>query len=371
MDRKSIIILVVCFLVMVLWYPLVVNKIYPPKPLPAGVTNVASARLTATNPAPTAPPPSLAEAPTQAPKPFVSTNVQEELVEVTNAFAHYTFTTHGGGLKEVQLLQYPETTSTRREKQPQTNRVATLNSFTPAPTLALLDGEAVQGDGVYSLSRTATGVRAEKRLTNGLAIVKDFQLSTNYLVVAKVRLENRSGQPLALPAQEWVVGTATPLDPRDTGQAVGMQWYNGTKSEDVNAAWFANRTLGCLPGTPRTEYRGGAGNVVWVAVHNQFFALAAMPQEPAQGVAAWKIDLPRPTGAEAQLVASNAPPPQGYEAALLYPAVTLAPNQSVERQIHLFAGPKEYQTLARIGDRFNNNIDQIMGYSGFFGFFAK
>ena len=43
----------------------------------------------------------------------------------------------------------------------------------------------------------------------------------------------------------------------------------------------------------------------------------------------------------------------------------------ITNQIYLFAGPKEYQTLARIGGRFNNNIDLVMGYGGFFGFFAK
>src|SRR5207253_2648302 len=156
-------------------------------------------------------------------------------------------------------------------------------------------------------------------------------------------------QTLNLPAQEWVVGTATPMGPQDNGQAVGLLWYNGSSTEDVSAGWFANRTLGCIPGVPRTEYRGGS-NVVWVAAHNQFFALVAMPQQPAPGVAARKIDLPRPTGEEAQLVATNAAPPQGFETTLVYPAASLAPGQSIERQVHLFAGPKEFQTLARIAD---------------------
>jgi YidC/Oxa1 family membrane protein insertase len=43
----------------------------------------------------------------------------------------------------------------------------------------------------------------------------------------------------------------------------------------------------------------------------------------------------------------------------------------VERQIHFFAGPKEYRTLARIASRFQNNVDLVMGFGGFFGFFAK
>ena len=233
MDRKSIIALVVCFVVLMLWYPLV-NKIYPPKPLRPGVTNAYAATLSSTNQvanpqaAPTA-----AEAPAPAPMPVVTANVPEELLTVANGNARYTFTTHGGGLKLVELVHYPETVSTHRVKQRQTNNVATLNRFTPAPTLALLGGEAVQGDGVFKLAKIDNGVRAEKTLTNGLTIVKEFQLSTNYLVMATVRLENRSAQPLVLPAQEWVVGTASPLGPRDKGQAVGVLWYNGSKTEDL------------------------------------------------------------------------------------------------------------------------------------------
>ena len=371
MDRKSILILVVCFALLMLWYPLV-NKLYPRKPLPVTGTNAAPAALSATN-APTGASnaqPVLAESPSVAPKPFVSTNVPEELFFVTNENARYTFTTHGGGLKLIELLKYPETVSTRREKQPQTNRLATLNAFTPAPTLALLDGEAVQGDGIFKLSGTGSGVRAEKSLTNGLTIVKEFTLATNYLISVRVQLTNSSTQTLNLPEQEWVVGTATPMGPRDNGQAVGVLWYNGSGTEDVSAGWFANRTLGCIPGVPRTEYRG-ASNIVWVAAHNQFFALAAMPAPPAPAIVARKVDLPRPTGEEAQLVATNAALPQGFEAALVYPATTLVPGQGLERQINLFAGPKEYQTLARIADRFGNNLDLVMGYSGFFGFFAK
>jgi YidC/Oxa1 family membrane protein insertase len=83
-----------------------------------------------------------------------------------------------------------------------------------------------------------------------------------------------------------------------------------------------------------------------------------------------KVNLPRPIGEEGRPVAADAPLPEGYEAALVFPAETLAPHQILERQINLFAGPKEYQTLARIGDRFNNNLDLVMNF-GWAGFFSK
>src|SRR5512133_356335 len=103
MDRKSIIVLVVCFIVLMLWYPLVVNKLYPPKPLAPGSTNAPSATLTTTNPPGAVPvAPVTPEVPVATvPRPVASTNVQETTLEVTNSNGRYTFTSHGGGLKEV------------------------------------------------------------------------------------------------------------------------------------------------------------------------------------------------------------------------------------------------------------------------------
>jgi YidC/Oxa1 family membrane protein insertase len=318
-------------------------------------------------------PPVLAEAPTNAPRVAFNTNVPEDLVVISNENARYTFTSHGGGLKLIELLKYPETVSNRRGRQPETNRVATLNSSTRVPTLAILHGEAVQDDGVYKLSKTDIGsVHAEKALPNGLTIVKDFQLSTNYLVTALVKLENHSGQTLTLPQQEWVVGTATPMGPRDDGSAVGVMWFNGTKigSDVGTASYFSSRGFMCMPKVPPLEYRGGESNVYWAAAHNQFFALALMPPQPAQSIVVRRLDLPRPTGEEAQYVSASGPPPQGFEAALIYPSFTLTNSQTIERQVYIYAGPKEYRTLATIADRLNNNLDQVMSL-GFFGFVSK
>ncbi|HSA12181.1 MAG TPA: membrane protein insertase YidC [Candidatus Paceibacterota bacterium] len=368
MDRKSIIALVICFLVLMLWYPLV-NKLYPPKPLPPGATNAPVATVTTTNwaapPAVTAP---VLEQPAPAPQPLVTADVPEELLTVANDNARYTFSSHGGGLKLVELL---ERESPRRKQAPQTNVLATLNSVTRPPTLALLGGEAVQGDGIFRLNRIDGGVRAEKSLTNGLSIVKEFRLSTNYLVAATVRLENRSSQPLTLPAQQWIIGTATPMGPDDNGMVIGVMWYNGAKTDEAGASFFSSTGFACMPRTPPAEYRAGADNVVWAAAHNQFFTLALMPEQPAKAVVAHKIILPRPTGADATPASASKPPPEGYEGALIYPGQILAPGQAFTNQVSLFAGPKEYQTLARLGSRFNNNIDLVMGYGGFFGFFAK
>jgi len=76
MDRKSILILVVCFVALMLWYPLI-NKLYPPKPLPPA-HHAPPATVTATNQAPiTSVPPVIAESPITAPKPIANTNLRK------------------------------------------------------------------------------------------------------------------------------------------------------------------------------------------------------------------------------------------------------------------------------------------------------
>ena len=338
------------------------------------MTNVPSATWTATNApgAASVPAPPTLEAPA-APILAASTNVPEDLVELTNGNAHYTFTSHGGGLKLVELLRYPETVASSRAERMRTNGVATLNSSTPAPTLALLDGEAVQGDGIFKLSRTANGVRAEKSLTNGLTIIKDFELSTNcdYLLETTVQLTNRSDHPISLPAQEWFVGTATPMNAQDKGTAVGMMWFDGTKSRnEIGASIFSTTGFACTPRVPPPEFRGGSNNVAWAAVHNQYFALAVMPERPAAQVVMRKLDLPRPSEEETRDDSRIVKMPEGYPAALVYPALTISPLQTNQWQIALYAGPKEYRTLATVAATLNNNADALMGF-GFWGFFSK
>jgi YidC/Oxa1 family membrane protein insertase len=367
MDRTTIIVLVVCLGLFLLWGQ-VVNKLYPPKPLPPGATNAPST-LTATNQPAT---PNAATSPLTPPRPVVNTNVPEELLVVTNNNSRYTFTSHGGGLKLVELLEYTATTPRVRWERTKTNPVV-LNTTNAAPTLALLDGDAVQGDGIFTLSRGSNGVRAEKTLENGLTLVKEFQFDTDFLIAATVRFENHTEHSLPLPPQEWVTGTATPMGPADDGSAVGVMWYNGSKTTDVGAStYFSTHGFMCTPKIAPPEYRGGAHDVVWVAAHNQFFALAVMTatNSPGESLVIRRLDLPRATGEGAKFANTNGPPPQGFQTAIIYPSLTLTQNQTFERHLFIYAGPKEYQTLARLADRFNNNIDQVMAF-GWSGFVSK
>ena len=239
-----------------------------------------------------------------------------------------------------------------------------------------------QGDGVFKLSRytrpvspsnttqTIEGVRAEKVVGSKLYLVKEFEPTSNYLMQARVRMENRSTEALVLPAQQWVVGSATPMNPHDDETMVGLNWHNGSSSTTRALSWFDNKTLGCFPGTPRESFTDSSDKVTWATANNQFFFVALMPKEPAQEIAASRYNWPAPSKEE--LIAD--PTARTNQTAILislhHSPTNLPAGAVLEREFTLFAGPKEYSLLQHLGATLKNDLDKAMGFSGFFGFFS-
>ena len=249
-----------------------------------------------------------------------------------------------------------------------TNQIVTLNTKAPVPAFSVTEAGDTNTLVPFNLTRTGDVVRAEAPLGNGLEIVKEYRLSTNYLLKASIRYENRGTQAVALPERELVIGTATPMGHRNESIYLGMEWFNGDSStRSLNRGSQINRWVAPFPGTPKTEYRAGASNVVWAAVQNQFFTMIAVPETPASEVVAHRILLPPPTRAEMVADPSAFATPFGYQTALVLAPNTIAPSQSVEYRFDLFAGPKEFKTLQQLP----RDMDRVMGFSGFFGFFAK
>ena len=377
MDKTGIIVVSLC-VVLLGWWFVEQNKIAHERAAYAAAHPVAT-QMATNNAAPaavTAPAGPVSSTPT--PVAAFDTNAPEQIIVLTNGRACYTFTSRGGGIKQVDLLAYPETVSARWKGQVTNSAsVAVLNAQALVPVMAVLGGSNLIGDGNFTLTKTAGGVRAEKNFADGLRLVKNFQFGSNYLVNTDVRIENTSGKPLNLPAQEFVVGTATPMDVDDNGQYEGAAWFDGAKAQEVPLAMFAGGGFAWFHRDPRTEIRAGSGNVYWATAHNQFFALAAMTQtnEPAHQMLAREVTLPRFQNVG---TVTNVAEPKGIQTALVYPAMTLSANSAVNREIVLFAGPKEYRTLVKIGEQLHNHADEVMnfgsGYIAFWGigtFFAK
>ena len=183
--------------------PELAERIYPPPPPSTNVVSAAGSPLTGTNGPAAVQPSASVLAGSNAPAAFiVSSALAEQELVVTNDNARYVFTSRGGGLKQIELNHYPESVQARGQKGTDTNQLASLNTPSAPPVLAVLgEGpESLQGDGNFLLTPIPNGVRAVKELPNGLTIVKDFQIGTNYLLSAS-RVDNEPVEttPVALP----------------------------------------------------------------------------------------------------------------------------------------------------------------------------
>ncbi len=394
MDRRSIILLTATCLVMVFWMPLM-KRVYPDKPLPPGGTNLVAAAggsnsptvagavpaappvpATGTTPAPggavAAPPVTMAGTAGAVKPGFADTGFRagpEPGVEVVleNDAIRAVFTSHGGGIRNVELKGHADAATWRQVRSGEKVPNAVMNRWATTPLMTVLGLEAPGAAPTYELVRSNDTVVARRELGNGLRLVKEFRFPTNsHVLHVTARLQNWSGATRPVPAQEWVFGTAEPLHREEQSMYRGFFEHNGTSAEHVAEAWFANRTLGCLPGTPRAEYSGASTNIAWAAVHNQFFATIVAPRDKAARVYARQVELTQvPT-------APGAPPPAGFQAALLYGAEELPAQQERVREFDLYVGPKEYAALASMG----SNTDVVMGFDNYFGgrfsgFFAR
>ena len=376
MDKKSIIVIVIITLLIIGWFPLV-NKIWPPKPVPVQTNMVSSATNQITNIAATTQTTSAPELP--SPKEVTAlplpAGAEEKLEVVETDQLRYVFSSLGGGIKRVDLKHYPHIVD--KSKKFVTNNIAKLNDKAPLPVFTIIGEKIALGDGVFTLKREGNVVIAEKELTNGLRIIKGFKPESNYLMRVEVRFENASGQSLILPPQLFVSGTATPMGPFDNETMLGFYYNDGGKVQRQLASAFMGG--GCSVRSPLTHYESKPGNILWSAAHNQFFAIAVMTHEPARQLYVSKVELPPPTDEEKEQYQRVNLTPFGLQTTLVFPTVILSnegTNRFIDRKFLVYTGPKEYKTLSEIAFKENNKLDEIMGFNNvlggrFTGFFAK
>ena len=370
MDRKSIVIILVSAALFAgAWFG--VDYLYPPipRPVPPPPSTNEAALGTNSTPSLSAQTSNNLTAPSViGPAEMITPAGPERTLQVSNQDLLLHFTSYGGGIKWVELVEtskgkylYPATVK-RMPGEPAPTNCATLNARALTPVMALLGGPQLEGDNNYTLTQNGDIVRAEKLLTNGLKVIKEFHIGSNYQLTASIRLENTSAAPLALPAQNVVVGTANAIGFNENPLVVGAFWYNGAKLQSVDSSWFASSFFSHT--APRSHYIEGANNVAWAAVHSQFFTLAAIPETNAPAVAVDKVNLPAISPKDTAAMTN------GLQTALAYPATVLNPGASIARTYTIYAGPKDYNRLSKIAVKMNNNLDLIMDF-GMFGFFSK
>ena len=325
----------------------------------------------------------------------VSPSAPEKTVVLQNDFVRYTFTTHGGGIKRVELRKYPkeagkEIAEVGMEEMHLDRGRLPLLSFQPA------DAEVdygPTGKRPYSTASTAHTVVSEtdKSVTleislpsvnGGSRLVrKVFTIGPQYQLDVTVSVSNNSTNNLAVAEADFFLISGTAHEPlsksRMMGMGYGTMWFNGDEEESVGPGYFDNKPLGCMcmpGGDPRNNFQGGSGNVKWVGAYSRFFIQALIPAEQGGVVNINEFRLQALTPEEAAKHASKVTNNQmAYETALKVrvPSMVPSPYPSKTFKYTLYAGPREYDRLAQIGRERDNRFELIMDFGGWFGWVAE
>ena len=374
MDRTSVIVVTICVILLFTW-PALLEKISPTPPQPIQPTNAPPAQVAGqTNASNTA---RYQQAPlSQGPiSPDFKSPVKLDSPKISileSEGSSYIFTSEGG-LKTVELKKPHVVLGENVDLLWDTNngdvvsKPIILNHGVELPLFALKGID----DSEFSITADDSLVTMVSTNKAGIRITKEFSAGTNYLLHSTITLANPMPEPVAVQRWKLMLGTSMPLQAGESYPVWGAQWHNGEDMEDIDESWFANRTLGCFPGTPRTEFWSAGQPIKWVGIHNRFFSITTMPTEALSGARVYSTTtthrLPNERLEEDEQYVHDSQ----ILAGLIFDAQVLKPGENVVKQFTTYAGPKEYRLLEAHALTYGNSIDSVMGFDGFFGTFAK
>jgi YidC/Oxa1 family membrane protein insertase len=286
----------------------------------------------------------------------------EEKFVLENDFIRVHFTSLGGAVEKVEILDYK---AEQGGKAPYA-----FNEGTPTPIYAIDQWRA----GVLTSSRdswtvvekTATKVVFQRTVAPGVTALHSYEISLSsegpapYTIRQSYSLANGGSMAYSPDTLFINLGTAAPDKADSYGYSLNAGYYDGedfiyeAPSYFQGGGWFTHSA-------PKSHVEW-SGNVVWATTKNQFFASIATPVKPAQRV----ISRPVPLGVDAE-----GKPLTGLSTSIGFDLPVLAAGGSANVSMDCYMGPKEYRRLSLLSE----NQDKVMkfGWStplGFLGAFV-
>lgn len=386
MDKTSYIVLAICCILLFAWEPLS-KKVFSNQENPdisqnaeqqdvVSSTSTNTIAITQTNTSVVTPEingnesaeeqiPSLSsvETPLSAGEPVQSAPVEEQIFVLETAEANYEFSSLYGGLTRVILNNHPRIiTCSDSGEIASTNKIV-LNRQNPYAVLGLenlRDLGATQGfQGI--LDEENRSITFWKQLDNGLQLAQQFTISTNdFQLTGRVQIKNTStSAPAKVNSTRRSIGAISVNQPHEQDIDLRLYYMEGTDFKKIQAGWFDNKTLGCIPGTPRPQFYTNGSQYVWGGVANRFFSIIVEPKTNPGGLVAVRKEFRFPNDPKNR-------PHHLIQAAFYYPERILDPGESVVRDFDIYAGPKSYNILQELPHEKHRVAD-----FGFFGFFSK
>jgi YidC/Oxa1 family membrane protein insertase len=325
MERRVLLAIFLCFIVLYAWQALVVKP--APKP-PAGAAGrpVSSSAATPSTTQENSVTRSSAAAPAPAPDvPAVVTDQTDRDIRIESDAVIAVFTNRGGRLKSWRLKRYQD-----RNRQPLELIATDLASAQPLPFSLRAGDENVTAQlngALYQTRQSGNSVSFEYRSAAGLGATKVFTLgSTPYTVTADLRVAE-NGRPVDV-AVVW--GPALGDSDAQTGRYAvkpGGIFSTGGKVTRLTASNLAKQSEYDLD----FDYTG---------VEDHYFMTVAMKPGRAK-VAYQPVSIP--------------PPPNTKDPARDF--VSYGVDPSADQALTFYVGPKDFGTLAAIGPAYVKAIN--------------
>ena len=314
---------------------------YSKNALPAMAAQRAAQQAQEATPA--ASPLPAASIPTPLAAPDTAPQLQARRETFDTAKAEYLFSDDTGGIEAVTLFIH-------LGEQAQSLQ---LNNLSPTPIGALQERSGMLHGFSMTADKAAGKISFERTEPQGVTITKEFTLPQTtgspeeYLVGLNLTFENKGTTTVDLPAYFLSGGGATPVHATDAPTYTRFDWYSKGKMTTIDVNWFSAGTIpivGIETHAARSLYEIANPEVSWTAVTSQYFCTILTAQDKNTS-AVWSSrfeDLASPRKA-------NGRPLYGIQGGFLLEPQHLAPGASISRHYTIFAGPKDFAALEKLG----------------------
>ncbi len=360
MDRTSWIALIVCFVLLVTYQP-ILFYFFPEwkEPVPQVATETAQPEspeqeneiefITPTSADEAARGAVIGEDTNATPsRPL---DVSEEILLLSNDYIDVAFTNWGGGIKTISLKQHERNDG----------EAVVLNEGSPLAIFSIGGWKGTPGSFVASdISRYSVTYSME--LEPGVTLERVYTLGEAYQIQCVQTVYGPEGQTVVLSPYQMALGSIAPIyGTKEERRFTGMAWHTPEPVGSYDDASMTSFYPGFMGMTgDKSELVSDEGDLIqWAALKTQFFTVIMnLGDIPGEGLRSVKKRFPELRNEETGVI------PEGMMATVKMPGFKV--NASHTQTFSLYAGPKEDHRLHAM----TMGEDRLMQF-GIFGIISR
>ncbi len=356
MDRKELVILMVCLGLVFAWSP-IVNKLYPPRPMTPEEIALDAEQKSAQHPSPSSSSsspsastlreigPSTPAAETSGPDPDYLAAPSASTLE-TDLTTYDITDQQGGGIRRITLKAHHGLGESR----------VTNNDKGHNPLLQIRGISPSKETAPATVRREGTTVSFSNDLGGGLTLNRTFSSTGDYTGAISFAFSNKSAAPLEVPRFLVNCGTGAPIHEIDMPLYIGADIYDGSKSIHKKLTDFDKSGFLFITFREARRFLEEILPADWVTSRNQFFVnIVDLKDQPFAGYRLEEVEIPK-------FQPNQATPPKGVTTWGIVEGFQIQPGATTTLAFDLYSGPREYWRLKKLG----GDKDLVMDF-GFWG----